>query len=273
MNVSSIAARPAAVFAFDALAKDYDEIFTRSLIGRTQRNSVWEVLRQTFKSGDHVLEINCGTGEDALFLASNGVSVTACDASEQMIAMASRRLLEEAPQAEIRFRTLPSEQLSDLQPTVPFDGVLSNFSGLNCVEDVREVARQLAALVKPGAQALLCFSTRVCLWEMAWFALRSDFRRAFRRMRARTDATVGGQVVRVWYPTLRQLRAAFSSWFTLQSCVGIGVAVPPSYVEMWARQHPRMFRAMCAVDRHLKTLPLLRVCGDHMLLVFRRNHE
>ena len=272
MNASSIA-RPIAAFAFNIIAKDYDEIFTQSLIGRTQRNSVWEILRQTFKRGDRVLEINCGTGEDALFLARNGISVMACDASEQMITIANRRLLEEAPQAEINFRTLPSEQLSDLQPNIPFDGVLSNFSGLNCVEDVREVARQLAALVKPGAQALLCFSTRVCLWEIAWFALRGDFRRAFRRMRGRTNATVGGQVVRVWYPTMRQLRAAFSPWFTLQSCVGSGVAIPPSYVEMWAQQHPRMFRMLCAVDRHLKMLPLLRVCGDHMLLVFRRNYE
>ncbi len=94
-------AQPQAAVVFDQMAPKYDEVFTNSMIGRAQRDVVWSVLTQIFRSGDHILELNCGTGEDALFLARNGISVTACDASEQMIQIASNRLRTEAPDAAV----------------------------------------------------------------------------------------------------------------------------------------------------------------------------
>src|ERR1700755_1327236 len=103
-------AQPQAILAFDQLATRYDDLFTRSLIGRAQRNAVWNVLAQTFQSGDHVLELNCGTGEDAFFLAGKGVSVVACDASEQMIELARKRHCTEAPNSPVMFPRLPIEQ-------------------------------------------------------------------------------------------------------------------------------------------------------------------
>ena len=131
----SAIAQPQAALAFDQMAKDYDEVFTRSLIGRAQRDAVWNMLTKTFRSGDHILELNCGTGEDALFLARNSIAVTACDASQQMIQIASRRLKAESPNALVQFHLLPTEQVSQLSPEVPFDGAFSNFSGLNCVAE------------------------------------------------------------------------------------------------------------------------------------------
>ncbi len=76
---------------FDALAERYDDTFTMSKIGQAQRASVWKELERAFHLGDRVLEVGCGTGVDACFLAQRGVTVFACDASSQMIAVAQRR--------------------------------------------------------------------------------------------------------------------------------------------------------------------------------------
>ena len=46
-----------------------------------------ESLEKAFRPGDRVLEIGCGTGVDACFLAERGVKVLACDSSPQMIAV------------------------------------------------------------------------------------------------------------------------------------------------------------------------------------------
>jgi len=59
----------AAGTAFDQLAADYDQRFTYSIIGRAQRDSILKILSNTFKANDNILELNCGTGEDAIFLA------------------------------------------------------------------------------------------------------------------------------------------------------------------------------------------------------------
>ncbi len=165
-------------------------MFTRSSVGRAQRDAVWDVARKTFGRGDYVLELNCGTGEDALFLSRQGVSVFACDASERMIDVARRRTEVEGRDLSLWFEALPIEQIDELRSIGPFDGVFSNFSGLNCVRDVAEVAMHLATLVKLGGRLLLCLSTRVCLWEMFWYLGKGDFSRAFRRWK--------GELLRCW---------------------------------------------------------------------------
>src|SRR5260370_29307377 len=86
----------AAGTAFDQLAADYDERFTYSIIGRAQRDAVWKILTNTFKANDNILELNCGTGEDAIFLAGRAVSLFACDASQQMLAKEEHRLSRES---------------------------------------------------------------------------------------------------------------------------------------------------------------------------------
>ena len=141
------------VLAFDSLAAKYDDLFTRSMIGRAQRGAVWEALVDTFEPGAHILELNCGTGEDALFLAQHDVSVVACDASEQMIQTARQRMQNEDPDAPIQFKLLPTEHLSKLRPGELFDGALSNFSGLNCVADLHPDCTRPGS---PGNQARSC---------------------------------------------------------------------------------------------------------------------
>jgi len=270
MNAITAFSTHAAGRAFDTLAKDYDRVFTRSLIGRSQRDAVWDEITRTFKPGDRILELNCGTGEDALFLSRLGMSILACDVSRDMIAVAKRRQSDEAPRSDARFEVLPTENLCDLDPSQHFDGVLSNFAGLNCLDDLAEFARQLAGLVKPGGCALLCLCSRFCFWEIAWFLMHGKPQTAFRRCRGIATAELNGVSVRVHYPTVRTIRAAMRPWFVLRSCKGIGVSVPPSYVEHWAQRHRSALHLMCSVDRVISRWPWLRVLGDHVLLSMER---
>ncbi len=272
---------------FDALAGTYDEQFTNSLIGRAQREAVWRELEHVFRPGQRILEINCGTGVDALHLASLGVEVLACDSSSRMIEVARARLrrarleasLEPARGvallAPVRFEVVASEEIGRLHQggsTPEFDGVLSNFAGLNCVEGLETVARDLAWLLKPGAPAALCLFGRCCAWEILWYLARGRPRKAFRRLRTSGDLAQLGEsaTVRVRYPTVRALARCFAPKFRLKTWKGVGVAVPPSYMEPLARRFPKALSLLARADRWLGALPVVRGLGDHMLLVFER---
>ena len=270
MSCCSNIATHSAAAAFDTVAEQYDDVFTDSLIGRAQRDVVWEVLRRTFRAGERVLEINCGTGEDALFLAKMGVSVYACDASQRMISVAACRIASASRGSEVQLEIRPTEQIGALRSPGEFDGVLSNFSGLNCVKDLADVARQLATLVKPRGRLVLCLSGRVCLWETAWYLAHGRLACAFRRWKGRTVASLGDLPVDVQYPTLREIKEFFRANFTVRSCKAVGLTVPPSYVEHWARRFPRTLPTLKAIDRGISALPVCRVLGDHMLLVLER---
>jgi ubiquinone/menaquinone biosynthesis C-methylase UbiE len=269
----SLAATSAQPAPFDALAESYDAAFTYSFVGRAQRRVVWVAADKLFRAGQRILEINCGTGADALHLARRGVRVVACDSSASMVAVA-RRLMEWAGvQSSVDLRVLATQDIAQLQAEGPFDGVFSNFGGLNCVEDLAPVACDLARLAKPGAKALLCLFGPHCLWEVLWYLARADLRTAFRRFRrGGTVAKLGGGVaLRVYYPSVRRLKRLFSPHFRLERWQGVGVAVPPSYLEFLTSRLPRTFRAAAALDSWLGRAPVLRGLADHILLTFERS--
>jgi ubiquinone/menaquinone biosynthesis C-methylase UbiE len=258
---------------FDEIADTYDARFTNSAVGLAQRGSVWEELDRTFRAGQRILEINCGTGVDALHLARRGVEVVACDSASGMIAVARQRSGAAGSRAPVDFRILATERIGELRNEGPFDGILSNFAGLNCIQDLVPIARSLARLVKPRGKAILCFFGSFCLWETAWYLTRGDLPNATRRFdrRGSTGALSPHSGVKVWYPTVRKIRRMFSPYFHLKSRKGVGVAVPPSYLGSLADGYPRLFRIASQLDPWFGRCPGLCAMSDHVLLTFERN--
>ena len=256
---------------FDAVAARYDETFTNSRIGQAQRKAVWNELVQAFPPGDHVLEIGCGTGVDACYLAENGVQVVACDVSSEMINLATRRIHQRGLEKFVKPLTLRAEDISALS-TRSFDGAFSNFGALNCIENLPRLARDLARLLKPGARVLLCWMGRYCLWEMIWYLAHGNGQKAFRRLRGNqiTASIGGGAFVSVHYPSIRSLRRTFAPEFTMKSIKGIGLAVPPSYLAQWAGDHPRIIGLGERADTLMGGCPGTRVLADHILVILQR---
>src|SRR5689334_12511699 len=123
MSVSSIT-------AFDAIAADYDITFSRSLTGKGQRTQVrkWLVTFLQGKKNLRILEINCGTGDDANWLASMGHQVIATDGSIEMIKQAKKKSSTTHP---VHFFHCSFLDLLSNLPHEKFDLIFSNFSGLN----------------------------------------------------------------------------------------------------------------------------------------------
>ena len=255
---------------FDRLAPSYDHDFTNSRIGRAQRAEVWKALRGIFRSNDSILELNCGTGEDAFFLAARGISVFGCDASQQMIRIAENRLRQKQEILPLVFCHLPTERIAELDPPTPFDGIFSNFSGLNCMADLASLSVELAKLTRPGSQLLLCLSSRYCLVEILYYMLSGRPQKALRRCKGRAQVSLREAPLTVYYPTLGELRRSFAPHFQLCSVRGVGVAIPPSYLEPWVARHTHLFKLLCHIEPRVAALPILRSTGDHLLLHFER---
>jgi SAM-dependent methyltransferase len=255
----------AAAAAFDGVADSYDEVFTYSTIGRAQRRTVWDKLLAAFPPESRILELNCGTGEDARYLVQRGRSVVACDASHSMIQVA-KRLSPSGASANLEFLNLANEDLGFIPSLKLFDGAFSNFSGLNCLADLRPFASNLAALVKPGGPVLLCLWSRICVAEFFWYLLHGQFRKACRRFAGKATAKIGAVTFPVTYPTVSSVGRAFSPWFQLRTRSAVGLFVPPSYVERWMSRNPKLLARLERLDKVTAEWPMLRDAGDHVLL-------
>ena len=253
---------------FDAIAGQYDDVFTASNIGRAQRASVWTELTRSFRAGHRVLEIGCGTGIDASFLAERGVRVVACDRSIEMIAVTTRRVRERGLQTLVNPVLCEAEELMALGE-VGFDGAFSNFGAVNCIPELRSLAQHLHCLLQPGVPVLLCYLGPCCWWEIVWYLASGSPRKAFRRLRkSNTVRIAGGPPLQVQYPTVRSMRQAFAPWFRLRSVKGIGLVVPPSYVEPWIPRFPKGLEFARRFDAWLARCPGIRLFSDHLLLEF-----
>jgi ubiquinone/menaquinone biosynthesis C-methylase UbiE len=271
---SSFLSTQAPAAAFDAVADVYDAAFTDSLIGRAQRRATWRELDRAFRPGQRVLEINCGTGIDALRLASRGVEVLACDVSPKMIAAARSRHDASKLRAHVEFRVLATEEIAALEDEGPFDGALSNFAGLNCVTHLSPVAYDLAQLLKPGALALICVFGRFAAWEMIWHLMHGNSREAFRRFGGRpvTGDIGSGAAAEVTYYSVQELIRMFAPEFRPKAWKGVGIAVPPTYLEPNAQRFPRTLGLAEKADRLLGHCPGLHGLADHILLTLERTN-
>jgi len=250
---------------FDELAEDYDRSFTHSACGRSLRARVWERAAKLFAGRERILDLGCGTGEDAVHLARAGHRVVAVDASPEMIRIARLKAAAAGVGDRIEFHVMTLEAVHALPRDEPLDGVFSNFGVINCVADPRRLAGTLAGRLARRAPLLFVVMGRYVPWEWAWYLAHGDRARAFRRLRA--DG-VEWRGMHIRYPTPRTLQREVAPYFDVTRRSAVGFALPPSYAAEWLNGAPRMLATLEGIERltHRFTASL----GDHFMLEAER---
>lgn len=175
---------------FDAIAPRYDALWTNTVKGRGQRSVVWREFDRSFHSGDRVLDVGCGTGEDACYLTSRGVRVWAIDASAEMVRAARAR--------GVNARIMGVEAMN--APSPLFDGAVSNFGVLNCVSDLPGAALNIGRAIRPGGRLIICLMGPFC-WTDLW-----------RRRKGRAE----WRGMTICYPRVAEVRRVFAPWFRFE---------------------------------------------------------
>jgi SAM-dependent methyltransferase len=253
--------------AFDELALSYDTAFGSTALGTSLRAMVRERLEAAFAGRRRILEIGCGTGDDAIELARRGVEVLAIDAAPLMLRVAAAKAAAAGCAERIDFRYLPMERLGAELAGETFDGVFSNFGAMNCAPELDRIAADVAGLLEAGAPLVWVLMGRHVPWEWAWFLARGEWRKAFRRTRK------GGVVwhgMRISYPTPAQLERALRPYFVPTSRRALGVVLPPTYAGRWLERSPRALAALVRVERALQRWQALSAVADHYVYEARR---
>jgi SAM-dependent methyltransferase len=276
-----IAYHDAVARAFSLSAPLYDADQISNPIARWTRARNLALLSSLFKPGDRVLELGCGTGVEAIYLARRGVTVVATDPAQAMIAEVQSKLAEGGSAHDVAGRITPLVLaardvwlLIESYGPQAFDGAYSSFGPLNCEPDLAPVADALAALVRPGGRVLISVINRYCLWEAAWYLATGKPRVAFRRWGGRAGATVRAdwphEKITIFYRTPGSMRRAFGAHFRLERTLALPWLLPPQYLAGLVRRSPRLFRWLARVDRALAGTWPFHSLGDHCVLVLSR---
>lgn len=258
--------------AFDVFANDYDDNFSHSTLGRLLRSRVWERLAKHFETGQHVLDLACGTGEDAVWLARQDIQVTATDGSAEMVRKAKAKADAKGVGHRVEVRHLSLQEISShhLRPITDhhFDGACSNFGGLNTIADWRLLAESLSKIIRPGGKVILVPMGPFCPWEILWYLGHGQPKVAFRRFRQQASAQIGNAIIPIWYPAAKRLQSEFAPWFNHLQTESLGLWLPPSYLGHFVIKWPKLFAGLNHLDK--LSARLTKGWGDHYIIILQR---
>ncbi len=259
--------------AFDSVAADYDGPLGNNALIQHMREHMWRMLLETFSPGARLLDLGCGTGLDAAYLAARGYEIVAADGSEQMVAHTRRRVESLDLGRRITVRLLGIQELAH-SAIGPLDGIYSDLGPLNCIPDLGAAAAACAAALRLRGTLVVTVMGRFCPWETAYYLLRGDLRRArLRAARGAVPVNLNGHTVWTHYYRPREFYRSFSAHFALVHYRALGLFLPPPYLIRLYRRWPALGRAAAWLDDHLGSLPLLRDAGDHFLMVLTKRDE
>lgn len=255
--------------AFNKQSSVFDSLYSENIIIQYKRNCVRQHVEKYIAANSNILELNAGTGEDAVYFAQQNHQVHATDIAENM-----QQVLREKRQHYNLVNNITTElcsftQLNKLQNKGPYDVIFSNFAGLNCTRDLDKVLTSFSALLKQGAIVTLVLLPPFCLWETL-LVLKGDFKTAFRRFNSKqgAPAQIEGVKFTCWYYKPSFVINCMKNDYELLSIEGLCSIVPPSYFENFPYKHKKLFKKLVALENSFKKTWPWKFIGDYYIISF-----
>jgi ubiquinone/menaquinone biosynthesis C-methylase UbiE len=257
--------------AFSTQASIFDKIYADNTIIGYKRDRVRAHIMQHVPPGSSILELNSGTGEDALFFAQQGYRVHATDISTGMQQQLAQKIKTNGMQSLVSNELCSYTQLSQLKNKGPYDLIFSNFAGLNCTGELDKVLASFNDLLKPSGVVTLVILPKFCLWETL-LVFKGKFRTAFRRFFSNNGVTahIEGEYFKCWYYNPSYIIKNLKSSFNLLNVEGLCTIVPPSYIEGFAEKYPKAYRFLKAKEYKLKSTWPWKSIGDYYIISLRK---
>lgn len=213
-----------------------------------------------------MLEINAGTGEDALFLVRSGHTVHATDISEAMVETIRAKSLVNGVGSRVKAERVDIQDLNSIRGA-QYDGIVSNFGGLNCINEWDEFAKNAYDLLRPGGVLIVCLMGRTVPWEWFWFGVRGHFRKAFRRIPGHTV----WRGSRIYYPSTSMFESIMEKYtFSVEYREALGVLMPPPYANQHVEKWPKLYAQIECLEERICKSRIACKLADHYLLVLKK---
>lgn len=256
---------------FDYIASQYDETFTNTKIGKYQRELVYQFLEAEINEFNEksILELNGGTGEDAVWMAKKGAEVTCTDISNEMLEVAKLK----GKELSISYKKLDIKELSKDINNEKYDVVFSNFGGLNCLspQDLKSFFKEIQHSLKPNGKLIMVIMPSFCLWETNYFLLKFKFKKAFRRLSKKgVYAQVENTKVKTFYYSPNFVKKNTPK-LSLSNIKPVGFFIPPSYLEPFFSKRPKFLNWLWKMESKIKNKPFFASLSDHYFISLNLN--
>lgn len=257
--------------AFTTQSVIFDDIYANNTIVHYKRERVRNHVLQYLRPGAAILELNSGTGEDAIFFAQLGFHVHATDISAGMQQVLKQKVASNGLTSLVSNEICSFTSLCELKNAGPYHHIFSNFAGLNCTGTLDKVLASFDALLHPGGMVTLVILPKFCLWETL-LLFKGKFKTAFRRFFSThgAKAHIEGVHFKCWYYNPSYIIKALKKSFTVLNTEGLCTLVPPSYIEGFAEKFPDLYTVLKKKEDRLKSRWPWKYIGDYYIITLQK---
>lgn len=265
-----------AAAGFDQVASVYDTVYGaegQNASVRWMKSENWAIVSSAFSDCQRILELGCGTGEDAVAMARTGKFVVATDISPAMTRAAAQRAQAMNLSSRILVRTTAAGKLESLTAEFgaqAFDGAYSSFT-VAYEPELAAVNRRVAVLLRPGGKLVITTYSRACVWETAWWLFHGHPIGALRRWRRWPKSQIGaGQKIPAQHYAPSQLAKYFRPDFELQRVAALSLILPPPFLDPLYQKYRSFFDKFIPLERRVREWPLINGWGHAFVAVFQK---
>jgi len=256
--------------SFDQYAKNYDDDFSNSKIGLSQRKRVWTYLDEYLSGKEklEILELSGGTGEDVKFFLAKEQQVLYTDASQKMLEIARGKSMSNS---NAEFKILDLYHLDSFDSNKKFDLIYSNFGGLNCIDEkqFKKLDHFANKYLKQEGDLILIVMPKHTILDRIYRILKG-LPKIKRSSNVPTSINVEDRKVDTFFYDAGDLQSILSS-FELHSKKVVGFF--PSFFEKGFSKHPILWRMSQPIETLFTRFEFLVNYADHFLIHLKRKSK
>jgi ubiquinone/menaquinone biosynthesis C-methylase UbiE len=255
--------------AFSKQAPVFDKLNDENKLSVYLRTLYYKEVLSHLKPNSSILELNGGTGIDAIFFAEQGHRILVTDVSEGMIGQLNLKLKTKSLNDNVRTLCCSYHNIHTIKDE-KFDHIVSNFGGLNCTDDLEDVLKKLPSLLNSHGKITLVVMPKVSPWEIL-MAFKGNFSTAFRRFRKATPANIEGINFLCYYYNPGYITGRMKKEFRVLSLKGIYITVPPEFYRNFIERYPKLFNVLSKIDSVIcGFFPFNRLCDHYMITLQKK---
>ena len=244
----------------------YDKKILSNFINVNIRSLEMSTLLKHSKRGMKVLEIGCGTGEEAArFVLETGNEITCLEISSGMINFARNKMEKLGIADKFTSVKRPASEIGLVGDS--FDLIYSFNGALNTEPRIRETANGIYHSLKDGGVLIFSIRNRRCLGESILYSILGKNERIKDRARETTYVEVVGKKVKSQYYSPGEILSIFERFKLIQK-KGLAIIFPPYLAEKIPSNFAKRF--LTFLEKVLSSLPFFSSLGDEVIYVFRK---
>ncbi|MEZ7901661.1 MAG: methyltransferase domain-containing protein [Flavobacteriales bacterium] len=251
---------------FSKIAEEYEELEESSSLIQYKRKIIRGHLLNRLDKGSNLLEINCGSGLDALYFAKRGYKVLATDVANGMLQEVKLKIGRNKLEGKLSCQKVSFDELSKFEEK-QFSGIFSNFGGLNCIDgsEINQVIKDFAKIIKPRGVITLVIMPKNTPYE--WLRILKGNKSAFRRLN--TDgviANVKGEKIMTYYHSAGEVKRMLKQDFENIQIENIFTFGPSGSSYHYPKKYPFLFKVLITIDKFLNKIGVLKGVGDYYII-------